>query len=259
MSPMMLAALAAFFEPSGQGSPPALETQPPEIVVEGPRLEDEEQVLGSRIARPRPDFGNGQIATATGVAGLTPGSGMDPFAGSTRLRTQVECRTDAPLSRATVCEFGEMQAAFESGDFGHVRAGLERLLLRENLTDDERYLAYRVAFALARAQGDSVDRRDALEGMLATRSMPAEQRAPALRTLAAIALGEGDRERAVGLFERAIAAAPQNATARGNLAALYANAGRDEEALELMREAIALARSAGEAVPPHWIAFTDRR
>lgn len=231
----------------------------PAIVVEGEAAPEPEAVLGSRVARPREDFGNGQIATATGVAGLGPGSGMDPFAGRASRLVQRECRSDPPLAEEIACAFGEAQKAFEAGDYGVARAAIDRLLSRPALGDEGRYLAYRAAFALALRDGDARDRVEALEGMLATEAMPTSERAPALRSLASLALDAGDRTGAAVWFERAAAADPRDARTLGNLAALYAEAGRGEEALALIGRAITLVRAAGEAVPPGWIAFAEGR
>src|SRR5215217_4668963 len=92
-------------------APPAAPPSPTdEITVVGARPERAETSipLGSRIARePLPTF---NAVASTNVAGLTPGSGMDPFAGGTRFVSETICRSDNPrLSADAACRLLPIQ------------------------------------------------------------------------------------------------------------------------------------------------------
>lgn len=244
-----------------QSTPPGPPPDPaePPIVVTATPEPPESIPLGSRIARPLQENGDRQIASDTGVAGLIPGSGMDPFAGQTRRVRVTECRAGAAdLSPETVCRFGALDRALGAGDYGAARALLEGIGRRPDLTDDETYLVHWFGYAIAMADGgDARDRQAALEGMLATSAMPQAYRLPALRSLVAIALRLDDRQQAVLLLERVVARAPGDAQSRANLAAFYSQQGRNQEAVSLLREAISLRLAERGEVPHAWTAFVD--
>jgi tetratricopeptide (TPR) repeat protein len=211
---------------------------------------------GSRIARGDPGLGFQAVATDTGVAGLLPGSGMDPFAGATRFTTETTCRGEnVELSPEVACRLAEIQSLVTNGAMDEARTAIHRLLESEPITDEERYLTARIWYQVGQLAQDPVDREDALLTMLSTSSMPSDARASALRTLVAFSFREKDHEEAIGLLEQLVQIDPNDARSRANLAALYANGGRTGEAAGLMREAIALTESRGGVVPAEWRAL----
>lgn len=89
----MILSLLLLVQAAPAGPPPTTLPRPSDeavpIVVIGDR--PELVVVGSNIPRhlaEDPGATGGQIATNTGVAGLVPQSGMDPFAGGTRRITK---------------------------------------------------------------------------------------------------------------------------------------------------------------------------
>ena len=234
---------------------PAEVSPPDEIVVTGTReAEEKTQPLGSRIAREKQADGFvSQIRSETGVAGFTPGSGMDPFAGGTRKLLVKSCKSEgANLSRPAACALAAVQRSMAERDFAAARAGLDRFFAVAQLTDEDRYVASRFAFSLAEAEGDPRDRQRALEIMLSTATMPEAERAPALRTLAALALKLGDDEAAIAALNLVTVLEPFDPRSQANLAALYERKGRSKEARERMATAVALVQRSGAAVPKAW-------
>lgn len=211
---------------------------------------------GSRIARdevPRP-FSS--IATQTGVNGLVPGSGMDPFAGATRTIRDLTCRSDdSRISPSVACRLVPIQQLIASGSYDQARALLDRLISSEDASDEERYIAARIWYQVGELSRDDGDRENALLAMLATASMPQNERIAALRTLVSMALRRGENEPVVPLLEQIVSIAPYDAQSRANLATLYAQNGRVEEAADLIGHAIALMRANGANVPNDWLRF----
>jgi hypothetical protein len=231
------------------------------VTVTGTRAETREPApTGSRIARQEPLVPFPTVATTTGVAGLTPGSGMDPFAGGTRTLRSVECRGEnRRLSQATLCRLADIHRLIGTGAFDEARAALDRLASGQGATDEERYIAAGLQYRIAAAAGEAGDREDALRAMLATAAMPTADRLPARRTLVALALRRGDSVAAESLIRELLAEAPEDTRALVNLAGLINAAGRTGEAEALVREAIAIARRRGEDVPADWVAFATAR
>ncbi|HEY0011710.1 MAG TPA: hypothetical protein VGB79_02535 [Allosphingosinicella sp.] len=214
--------------------------------------------LGSRIAR-EPTVTFGTIASSN-VAGFTPDSGMDPFAGGTRMVSETICRSDNPrLSAGAACRLLPVQRLMAARDLEGARAALDRFASDPTATDEEKYVAAALQYQIAAAAGEPGDREDALRAMLATEAMPAETRAPALRTLVSLALLRGDRSGSAGLLAALLALVPEDTRSLVNLAALRAEAGESTEAAALVGRAIEIARRRGEAIPAEWLSFASTR
>ena len=173
------------------------------IVITGER--EPEVVVGSRIPRrlgEDPGATGGQIATRTGVAGLVPQSGMDPFAGGTRRIIKRSCRADVDgLSQFAMCGLARAQEALAKEDAAGARAEVQALLADPGLTATERFFVQRLAWQLADSARDRTARTAALAGMVDTRLMRPEDERLALKSLASAALASGDpayRDRAAG-------------------------------------------------------------
>jgi hypothetical protein len=227
-----------------------------EITVVGARPERAETSvpLGSRIARePLPTF---SAVASTNVAGLTPGSGMDPFAGGTRFVSETICRSDNPrLSAEAACRLLPIQRLVAAGNYEEALSALDRFATIGTATDEERYVAAALRYRIAAARAEPLDREEALRAMLATAAMPADSRPSALRTLVALALGRGDSGAASGLLVELLTLVPDDTRSLVNLAAIRADAGSSTEAAALVRRAIEVARSRGEPVPAEWLSF----
>ncbi len=247
-------ALCGLSPAAGQADP---QTGEEAITVTGAReAPTRTDATGSRIARNDEGIGFLNVATRTGVAGLVPGSGMDPFAGGTRFLREVFCRADDPrLSPDAACRLHAVQQLLAAGAHDEARAAIDRFLASEAAADEERYIAAGLWYRLGELTGDPLDREDALLAMLRTAAMPGQERAAALRTLAALALRRDQRLEAAGYFEQVLPLAPDDARSRVNLASLYAGSGRAGDAMELVEEAIAIVRARGEPVPDEWLAF----
>ena len=236
--------------------------EPAPVVITGER-NPATVILGSRIARrlgEDPGANGAQIASNTGMAGLVPTSGMDPFAGGTRRITKRSCRADVPgLSTFATCALARANEAAAKGDGAAASAEVERLLADEGLTPTDRFFAWRVAWQLAHAAQDGEGRNRALSGLYDTALMRPADAVPALKSLAAAAMATGDRATARARFTQLLALAPDEAVARGNLAVLTRQDGEVDEARAMMARAVADMDAAGRGVPDGWRALAAGR
>lgn len=254
VAPLLLAGAAA------GAQQPATAASETDIRVIGAREAPADTVVptGSRIpgrssAGPFPG-----IASATGVAGFTPGSGMDPSSQFTRTITEIHCRSDdSRLSEAAACRLVPIQRMLAAGDHEGARAALDRFAFADGTTDGERYVAARLSYSIAVATGEPSDREDALRAMLATAAMPEAERPAALRSLISLALSRGDEAGSSALIEQLLLVVPEDTRSMVNLASLRSRAGRQAEAATLVEQAIALTRRRGEPVPSAWLAFAS--
>lgn len=243
-------------QPAEAAAPP-----PPtdEIVVTGTRAAGEETQrapLGSRIGRRKEVDPRGfvsQIASDTGVAGLSPTSGLDPFTGGARKITVKSCKADdARLSLAALCDLAAIQRKIEEGDDAGALVAIHRLGERGDVTPLDRFFAHRFHYQIAQAARDDTGRRDAIEAMLETGAMARPDELAARRTLAAMALARGDDDAAIVELERVTAIAPADVRSHANLGALYARNGMPGKARERMADAVKLTAAAGQPVPDAW-------
>lgn len=240
-----------------QSISPGVSEEEQEITVIGTDDEPARTVpTGSRIATTDTGIGFQAVSTRTGVAGMTPGSGMDPFAGGARWTKQVECRSsDSRLSTEAACRIHPILQLLETGSHNEARSAIDRFLTREGTSDEERYMAATLWYRLGIAAQDEIDREEALKAMLDTTTMPLPERQSALRVLALNAVARQDMPEAVRLFEQLVPIAPLDARSRANLASLYWNDDRAEDAERMIQDAISIMRGQGESAPPEWEQF----
>lgn len=236
---------------------------PADIIVTGTRARVPDKApLGSRIARPAEADPRGfvsQIASDTGVAGLDPGSGMDPFAGGTRRITVKSCRSsDKALSPAAMCALAAISRRLEGGDLAGARAAVGRFVERADIGPADRYAAWQFAYRAAAEAADERGRADALTAMLASEAMPTKDALAARRMLATLALRRGDEVAALAQYGEVARLVRGDTRSRANLAALHARSGRHGEARVWMAEAVRLAVEAGQAVPREWHEYLER-
>ena len=231
-----------------------------EIIVTGTKLK-RRVVVGSRLSRPVEPDPRGfvsQIASDTGVAGMTPGSGMDPFAGGTRSISTKSCKgSDARISQAVLCDLAHAQKAIAQGDLDRAGDAIERALSNAQSPADK-FFAHRFAYQLATLQNDAGGRQDALRGMLASGSMSAEDRILAHKTLASYAIQEGDSAEAIEHLELVVLLAPGEVKAQANLGVLYHRAGQHERARERIATAVQLTSATGQKAPAEWLDYLSR-
>ena len=257
MKPAVLfLAVAASAPGEAAAEPPAAAPAAPssEIIVTAPEAQEELTVpLGSRIARAQEDTGYRQVASDTSLSGLTPGSGMDPFAGPTRQVEIPECRSSDPaLSEGAACALAAASAQMDRAEWEKARTILYRLTDDPAATTGERYVAARFFYRIAVAEGDDRARAEALEQMLATGAMADDAALAARKTLVALALRDKDDAAAIRHLEALLRAHPQDGRSEANLAALYARAGSHDKALPHMEKAVALAERSGRTPPKSW-------
>lgn len=233
----------------------------PRGVAEEPYPETERVPLGSRIARRVERRPFRTVATETGLAGMVGNSGdgnWDGTGGSghgVRGRRVTECVPDhEQVSEAVACALFRVKRNTDVGEFELAAQSLQPLLARRGMTDWEHYYVGYFAYRLADALDDDERRDRALQMMLASGRMSADDRLNALRMLAAIALEEGDDPAAIERLEQLVEADP-DARTLVNLAVLYARYGRNDQARLRMTEAVTLARQAGDTPPEEWSAF----
>lgn len=251
-------AVLAITPAHAQSAAPAGASPPPieDIEVIGARPEQPESSAptGSRIGR-EPLLPFATVAS-TNVAGLTPQSGMDPFAGGTRMVSETHCRSDNPrLSATAACRLLPIQRFIAAGEHDQALSALDRFAADETATDEERYVAAALQYQIAAARGEPLDREDALRAMLATAALPAPSRPAALRTLVSLALRRGDSAAASVLLVELLVLVPEDTRSLINLAAIRAEAGSHAEAATLVGRAIEVARRRGEPVPAEWLSF----
>lgn len=261
---MLLSSFAqdASTERAQPGGPSQAGASQSEIIVRGKRVA-RRAVLGSRLPRviePDPRGFVPQVASDTGVAGLTPDSGMDPFAGGTRKVTVKTCKSsDSRMTKVALCALALAQKAIGEGDFGSARGAIDRVLTNPNSGDADKFFAHRFAFEIATLESDSKDQSDALAGMLASGLLSPEDRILARKTIASLAIARGDDAAAISELERLLAEAPNDAKAQANLGVLYARGNRHDQARPRIETAVRLTAAAGQPVPQSWSDYLARR
>ncbi len=233
-----------------------------EIIVRGKKVA-RGPVLGSRLPRviePDPRGFVPQVASDTGIGGLTPQSGMDPFAGGTRKVNVKTCKSsDSRMTEVALCDLALAQKAIGEGDFGSARGAVDRVLTNPSSADADKFFAHRFAFEIATLESDSKDQSDALAGMLASGLLAPEDQILARKTIASLAIARGDDVAAISELERLLAEAPNDATAQANLGVLYARGDRHDQALPRIETAVRLTAAAGQPVPKSWSDYLARR
>lgn len=226
-----------------------------EIVVTGERADSEidpanlqpKVFVGSRIPR-RSMQNNPNIASATSLGGLTPTSGMDPFAGDTTLRWK-SCQIEGYSLGDHACALGKAQKAIDAGEWESAQALAAGLASRQDLSIDGQYLAQRMLYSVAVATSDAAGQRTSLEGMVATGVMPAAEELAALRTLASKAMRRGDPQDAILKYKEIAILDGNDHRSRINLGALLQQVGTVDEGRVHLRDAIEIMKRNGEVVP----------
>lgn len=225
------------------------------IIVEGPRDEAPRRAqTGSRIPG-EPLFKDLTVSTSTGVAGLTPGSGMTPDGSRATKRITKTCVSDTEgVGERASCL---LLAANTARSQNEISAAIDiyRYLVSSNQFGAvERLAGGTELYNLAQLTGDEVLREEALIRLLDSEVLNEAQQVGARRTLVDLALKRGDKPLALKRLEQFVAEENADPQSLANLAVL-----RDEQgvpgAATMMRRAIAAIEAAGGETPSGWQDF----
>lgn len=211
---------------------------------------------GSRTGR-RSLHADGQAATSTSLNGLIAGSGMDPTSTFTRTVSRTECRADEDgIGETAACL---LHAAANDFAVGHRDTAIT--LLRHLATDaqfslTERHAAARALHAEAESSNDDALRLHAIGLSLNTGQLVPADAQSARRTIVAIALRLGWKDRALQELELLTALPSATPNDLANLAILQ-RAQDPLLAFDTMRRAIAMSEASGSTVPAGWRTFVN--
>lgn len=227
----------------------------PAIVVHG--TADKRIVMaGSRLPR-TPVRNGGPIATNTGVMGLVPGSGMDPFAGGTRKITTKTCISDGEaISKEAACLLVKADRAWKSGDAELGTSLLRRIALEGHYNAEERLAASQRLYAIGDGIQSQALREEALIKMIATGLLPESDAISAHRTLVAMAMKRAEPTLAVARLHSLLSVSPGRAQDWVNLAILQSQLD-DPASSASMHRAIKMNEAAGRPVDPSWRSFLE--
>ena len=265
-TPSLALALASTGLQTGAvGSPEATTTTPPPeelaqqvpIIVEGSREVPQSRVqTGSRIRGENRRRETG-ISTNTGIAGLSPGSGMEPLHPSNPVRKRITttCVSDnSDVGERASCLLLQAQEDVAAGDTSTAADIYRFLVSSEEFTQEERFFGGIQLHNLAEEIGDEGMREEAIIRLLASGTLPEERAPSARRNLAQMAMARGDMTLAIERLEEHVSISNDDAVSFANLAILRRDAGRKDAATPMQR-AIELTEARGENVPQSWRDF----
>jgi tetratricopeptide (TPR) repeat protein len=145
------------------------------------------------------------------------------------------------------------QAASKAGDAATAQAKLAEAQTAAT-TDDERYVVGSVLLDVARTKNDTKLQGDAIEMMLASNKVPAENAGTYNLVAGQIAYQNKDMVKADKYLTQAVATNVSDVNAYAMLAETKNQLGRPAEAISVLESAIAKQKAAGQAVPNEWYA-----
>jgi tetratricopeptide (TPR) repeat protein len=167
------------------------------------------------------------------------------------------------ISKGASKAIQELQAAVTAKDVANIPAKLAAAQAVAK-TPEDRFAIARLQYLAADASKDNAGRAAALEALLASGKVPAEQ-VPAFTLDLGNAYKAGNQlDRAASTFERAIAADPNNLDAIGALAETRISQGRSADAVQLIRNAMAARTASGQKGDEGWykravaVAYKDK-
>lgn len=248
-------------EQLGEVETPTLEPADPEgaaretpIIVEGDRGEEPDSaILGSRIPR-RSFYTNGNVATSTGIAGLTPGAGLEPFAGTNRVGKRITSTCisdDEAVSARAACLLLEGQTSLDAGDTVGATDIFRYLLSSDEFNPNERLEGGRRLLATSVATDDDILREEALIRLLESDLLDTAQQSSVRRNLIDLALRRQAIDLAFARLETHVALSPEDAQSLANLAIMRRTHGI-EGAEAIMQRAIAVREAKAGEIPQGW-------
>ncbi|WP_156318295.1 tetratricopeptide repeat protein [Porphyrobacter sp. AAP60] len=225
------------------------------IIVEGRRDDPPPRAqTGSRIPS-QPLFKDLSVSTSTGVAGLTPGSGMTPDGDRVHKRTTRSCSSSSKdVGKQASCLLLQAQAARLQNEIPEATDIYRFLVSSEQFNPAERLAGGTELHNLAKSTGNETLREEALIRLLDSKVLDEVQQASARRTLVDLALQRGDKPLAVERLEQHVADEDADAQSVANLAILRRESGASG-ATALMRRAIDSITAIGGDVPQGWLDF----
>lgn len=145
------------------------------------------------------------------------------------------------------------QAASKAGDAATAQAKLAEAQTAAT-TDDERYVVGSVLLDVARAKNDNKLQGEAIEMMIASNKVPAENAGTYNLVAGQLAYQNKDMTKADKFLTQAVAANVSDVNAYAMLAETKNQLGRPAEAIAVLESAIAKQKAAGQTVPNEWYA-----
>nr|WP_298928308.1 esterase-like activity of phytase family protein [uncultured Erythrobacter sp.] len=236
---------------------PQAEAAQTPIIVEGDTDKPEIRAqLGSRIAK-EPLFTDLSVASSTGIAGLTPGSGLQPLHGANAIRKKVTstCVSDNEEvgARASCLLIKAREAGAKDDQL--LEADIYRYLASsEEFGAQERLTGGTELYNLGERSGNELLREEALIRLLDAEVLEEARRPDARRTLVDMAIARGDNALAIERLSQHAAMPDPDAQSLANLAILKREAGQSDAA-PYMTRAIAARQAEGGEVPQGWLDF----
>ncbi len=236
---------------------PEAEAASTPIIVEGSTEAREVRAqTGSRIPG-EPLYRDLNVATSTGIAGLTPGSGMQPFSGANavtkRITTTCVSDNDAVGERAS-CLLLEAQEARAENDLAGAIDIYRFLVSSQQFGREERLTGGTELYNLAGEIGDTVLREEALIRLVDGDVLNEIRRRPAMLTLSDMARARGDNDLALKRLNDYRATGVTGPDIYSNIAILMRTTGRPG-AEDMMQQAIDTAPDWDMPVPQGWLDF----
>ncbi|MDB5688372.1 MAG: hypothetical protein JWL91_248 [Sphingomonas bacterium] len=182
---------------------------------------------------------------AVTVAGVTPAIAQK--------KEKAAKAPDFKLSKAVREAVVAAQAASKAGDAATAQAKLAEARTAAT-TDDERYVVGSVLLDVARSKNDTKLQGEAIETMIASNKVPAENLGTYNLVAGQIAYQGKDMVKADKYLTQAVAANVSDVNAYAMLAETKNQLGRPAEAIAVLESAIAKQKAAGQTVPNEWYA-----
>ena len=227
------------------------------IIVEGNTNNPEVRAqTGSRIPG-EPLYRDINVATSTGIAGLTPGSGISPFHGANpvnkRITSTCVSDNDAVGERAS-CLLIQGREAVAEDDIVAATDIYRFLVSSDEFGREERLAGGTELYNLAGSIGDATLREEALIRLLESDALEESQRRPAMRTLIDMAIARDDKPLAIARLRHFASTGEVLPEIYANLAILSRDVG-EPGARDYMERAVAQQRALNRPVEQGWLDF----
>lgn len=156
------------------------------------------------------------------------------------------------LSKPVAAALSDAQKALSANDFATALAKVKEAEAVEKRTADDAYMTNAIKLNIAATSKDNRLAEEAIDGMLASGKVSAEEKPKFLRNLGALALQRGDTAKATSAYEQLVQAAPNDPEAIVQLAEIYQRSKQTPKAIATLRQAIDAAKAAGQTVPENW-------
>lgn len=145
----------------------------------------------------------------------------------------------------------DAQAAVKANDTATAQAKIAEAKAAAK-TDDDRYVIGSVQFDLGKAANDQKIQAEAIDAMLQSGKVPAENQLQFNMALGQVSYASKDYVKAEKAFQQALQLDPSNMNAYALLAETKYQLGKPAEAVALIQRASESAASAGKTIPKEW-------